>query len=88
MEMKFYIGQLEETNGEYEYKHTFRFKTLSADPEGVLEEHAKNWYTSGPDEDNHPYGYYYNGGSVFVQTGSVQEISEEIYNKLEILTEM
>ena len=91
--MKYYIGTLSETNGEYEYTHTFLIKTEISDIE-ALEDIAANWYE---DQDSYmeEYGeplhseediengdYYFNGAEVCINVMSSTEIDAKMYNFL------
>ena len=88
---KYYIAQLFERNGEYEYYNTLRFKLEGRKkPETYLNNIAKSWYSGERSkQDKDDTGYYFNCGEVYVEGSDIKEISESAYNELaSILTEM
>lgn len=82
--MKYYVAELKERNGEYEYQHIYKFKT-QVTPAEVLHDIAKDFYdyeTGHKEEDVREGLYYFNEGEVCVQTGGFCEIEENVFNSL------
>ncbi|MCR4284926.1 MAG: hypothetical protein NUV97_02680 [archaeon] len=77
---KYFLGELQERNGEYEYVHKFTFITNGSTPNEILEEKAKTWYDTPDNEEMGDDGWYFNGHSVFVEAGHYKEISSDTYN--------
>ena len=78
---KFYIVELIEVNGEYEYKHVYRMRLSSRQKVLTqINKVASNWYSGKIEEIED--GYMYNG-EVIVTAGDAYEIPEEIYHALE-----
>lgn len=86
----FYIGTVNEFNGEYQYTFTFRFAT-SGKPECLIKRLAASWYgkenrckhmESGSDS------FFFNGGEVAVRPGSFHPVSESAFNELAMITDM
>lgn len=76
--MKYYIGKLEERNGEYEYEHPILVQMDDdLDPMEWLENYAHEFY--GDDTEPLDGGYYFFGGGIFVSAAGVQEMTEEEY---------
>ncbi len=97
--MKYYIGTLEERNGEYEYTLHRLFATED-DPQKYLATLASKQYgdfiepedREKPEEDwsvdrkeSDAGGWYFNCGEVHVRAGSYKEISESAYNELSFI---
>jgi hypothetical protein len=83
--VKYYIGQLYERNGEYEYYHTMKFKLGSRfSPLKYMKELAKHWYAdyNAEREKGPEGGWLFHGGAVFVEEREFKEISESTYNEL------
>jgi hypothetical protein len=78
--MKYYIGDIEEQNGDFEYSTPFRFKT-DKDPNEKHDEIARTWR----DEDGHEWdeqlGHYW-CEFTGIKTGELTEISKEVYDAL------
>jgi len=69
----YYLGEVEEHNGEYEYNIKYLFKT-SGKPEEYNDHVAKVWYgNENPEKDE--YGYQQDD-VIMTCAGSVQKISE------------
>ena len=68
----YYLGEVEEHNGEYEYNIKYVFKT-SGNPKDYNEHVAKNWYGGEAVEDE--YGYSH--GDIMTCAGPVQKLSED-----------
>lgn len=85
---KFYMVKLKERNGEREYAHAMRLKLSGKKkPEVALNHIAKNFYDN--DGEKSDGGYYFNGGEVYVSSGSIKEITEATFNDLDgIITDM
>ena len=47
--MKYYIGKIEERNGDFEYSDSYLF-TTDGDPHDYAEKQAKEWRGSGDDD--------------------------------------
>ena len=75
----FYVGYLEERNGEYLYKHTMCF--VAEDPVMYLDTMASQFYDEAGGEQEGE-GYYFYGGDIFVTPGKFMEVSEEVYTSL------
>lgn len=86
---KFYIGQINTRNGEYEYETTVKFRT-GGSPDRYLRRIASTFYDDegGELQDGKDGAYYFNGGEVACSEGDNQEISEAAFNELTMLTEM
>lgn len=80
--MKYYIAELEASQGEYTHTTKYLFKT-EGDPFKYAETITKKWY--GDDEvekDEYSNGYWHNGGEVLTSVGDVKKISMRHYNVL------
>ena len=78
--MKYYIGDIEEQNGEYEYTTPFRFET-DKDPNERHDEIARTWRNDeGHEWDDNENCYWsdYNA----IKTGKLTEITKEVYDAL------
>ena len=86
--MRFFVGKLEERNGEYEYKHVFRFQLAPRrKPEVFLRNLASQFYGSSADRSGETF--YFNGGEVAVRPAGCKEVSEAAFAELDgILTRM
>ena len=79
--MKYFIGQLEETNGEYEHCITVRFALENtANPSDTLEEMARSWYDSDVEECDDRYFFFQ--GELCVRSHDYKEISETVYREI------
>ena len=80
--MKYFIGQLEETNGEYEYYITVRFilENKTANPSDALNEIARSWYDSEVEEQDDRYFFF--RGELCVRSHGCKEISEAVYREI------
>lgn len=77
----YFIGQLEERNGEYEYQIPVCFTATSVKAASkVLTRSAQNWYGDCSEKDG--ACYYFHGGEVCVQAGGFKEIPESVYTAL------
>lgn len=87
--MKFYVGKIEEQIGEVECSTTIRFKLdPHEDPDGYLNDLAKNWRLDEAEWDD-SYGGYDHGDSICVNPGSHKEVTPETYSDLAgIITEL
>lgn len=87
---KYYILELEERNGEYEYSHYIRtFAGDETKAQGVFEDILKGWYEDDdPRYCEHSKGYYFNGDEVFMKVGRHEEIPEHVYHALTIVPEL
>ena len=74
MSTKFYIGQINSRCGEFEYSEVFRFSTAT-DPEEYLDDIAADYYAPGIYEAQ-------------ARTGGYQEISEEMFTNLHLVTQL
>lgn len=86
----FYLAQLLERNGEYEYYHTIRLQTAGA-PQDALAHIAQNWYVDAQEyakENGKPYheakdveegDFYFNAGEVCVSVSAWQAIPESVF---------
>lgn len=81
--MAYYLGQVEERNGEYEYHITFRFQ--AEDPDKRMNEIAANWYERDDDEEPEVDGDYYvfNGGEIYARQHQYREIPLAAYHSLD-----
>jgi len=80
--MKYWIADIEERNGEFEYTTPIRFKAKTMEDAVSLQmHHVSTWYG----KDNMTYDtndeYYYNG-HVAVGDGALTEIDKHTYEKL------
>lgn len=79
--MKYFIGQLEETNGEYEHYITVRFTLENkANPSDALENVARSWYDSDVEEQDDRYFFFQ--GELCVRSHGCKEISETVYREI------
>ncbi len=86
--VKYYIGNIEVRNGEYEYSTTTRFKT-KGDPYRYLRKVASTWYgEKGELQDAKDGAYYFHAGCVCVWEGQCQELTKEVYNAITLITEL
>lgn len=79
--MKYYIGQIDERNGEREYNTTVKFLGTDDTAGEVPDRIAAHWYSDEPDESTGD-GYHFSGGEVCVNPGSYDEIPKEMYEAL------
>lgn len=77
----YFIGNLEERNGEYEYQIPVRFTAASKrEATKIITKAAKNWYGDySHKDDNH---YYFYGGEVCVCAGGFKEIYKSTYKEI------
>jgi hypothetical protein len=86
--IKYYIGYIEVRNGEYEYSATIRFKTKS-DPYRYLRKVASTWYgEEGKLQDVEDGAYYFHAGCVCAEEGRCQELTQEVYDAITLITEL
>jgi len=83
--MKYYIGDIEDKIGEYEFSTTIRFKT-DRDPEEYLDSIAKTWYSTEYTEEEE--GYYSHSGDTISSAGTWQELDEGVYNQLTLIVQV
>lgn len=83
--MKYYIGNINELNGEYEYDNFIKFYTDKS-PHNFLDFVASSWYSDC--EKTEEEGVYISGDGILVFAGGYQEIDLFTFNKLEIITDM
>lgn len=77
----YFIGQLEERNGEYEYKVPVRLIAASREiASKALEKTAQNWY--GDYSQKYNDGYYFYSGEICVCAGGCKEISKSAYDEI------
>jgi hypothetical protein len=91
--MRYYLAQLNETNGGYEYEHTIRLK-CAGDVVEALHDIAANWYENMADyeaENGKPLhgaqnvsngDYLFNFGEVCVSVGNWQELDVTTFDAL------
>ncbi|NBW19381.1 MAG: hypothetical protein EBR82_66540 [Caulobacteraceae bacterium] len=91
--MTYYMAQLNERNGEYEYQHTILLST-EWDAHTALTDIAMNWYESAEDylehngeplhtPDNVVEGnFYFNGDEVCVSVGNWEELPKAVFDNL------
>lgn len=82
--MKYYIGRIEERNGDFEYRDTYLFAT-EGNPHDYAEKQAKEWRGSGEDDwsDEHEawwcdHTLINNGGWVEVSKEEFEVLSKHI----------
>lgn len=85
MSRQFFLVEITERNGEYEYSNTVLLsisKRSSLDKK--LQKLAKNHYPDATDckFDSDHNGYYFNCGEVFVAAGKTLEITEAMFEHL------
>jgi hypothetical protein len=76
----YYIGEVEEHNGEYEYNQKYLFKT-SGTPEEYALKVARDWYGEDTDREREGDGFWHNG-EVLTYAGSFERIPEEHFKVL------
>ncbi|GAB1235232.1 hypothetical protein [Ferrigenium sp. UT5] len=77
----YFIGQLGERNGDYEYKVPVRFTAASEkEASNALTKTARNWYGDYSQKDGDCY--YFHSGEVCVQAGGYKEVPESVYTAL------
>ena len=78
--MKYYIGEITERNGEFEYNTKYLFATYS-DPEEYSNDVAMEWRGSDKDDwDEDHEGYWCDGTLIF--DGGSKEVSQEDFEVL------
>lgn len=86
--VKYYIGNIEVRNGEYEYSSTVRFKTKGS-PYRHLRKVASTWYgEKGKLQYGKDGAYYFHAGCVCVWEGECQELTREVYDAITLVTEL
>ena len=86
--VKYYIGNIEVRNGEYEYSSTVRFKTKGS-PYHHLRKIASTWYGEKSKlQDSKVGAYYFQAGWVCVWEGECQELTREVYDAITLVTEL
>lgn len=86
--VKYYIGDIMVSNGEYEYSSAVRFKT-KGDPRRHLRKIASTWYgEKGELQDTKDGAYYFDAGCVCVWEGGFQELTREVYDAITLVTEV
>lgn len=84
---KYYIGQIDERNGEYEYSTTIRFKT-NKHPGDHLAKIASTWYGDHDEDNVSDSGWCFNCGEIWTYVGDYQEVTKPIYETLTLLNEL
>lgn len=91
--MKYYLAQIDERNGEYEYSHTIRLQ-CAGDVVEALRDIAANWYEDAEEyeaENGEPLHsaddvanghYYFNCGDVCASVGNWQEIDKAAFDAM------
>ncbi len=79
-EMKYYIGRIDERNGEFEYNTKYLFRTTECSA-AYNDKTAQGWRGSGDDELDEDMGGYWCDGSI-ICAGEVKRIPLEHYNVL------
>lgn len=84
---KYILIELEERNGEQEYRQHVR-KKIEKDvkPEDIADYVARTWYEEGENAEASDGGYYHLGGRIFVKVESITEITEQEFNVLQKLS--
>jgi hypothetical protein len=78
--MKYYIGTIDERNGDFEYRDKYLFAT-KGDPAKYAEKQTREWRScTNKDWDKEHGGYWCDCTLVF--NGGYREISEDDYNVL------
>lgn len=78
---RYFLGVLEERNGEYEYQIPIRFTAASEQVAAeALTRSAENWYGNYSQKDGDRY--YFHSGEVCVQAGEYKEIPKSTYTEL------
>jgi len=77
---KCYIAEIEERNGEYEYRTKYLFKT-SEDPDKYNDNVAKTWRGDDDNEYDEDSNGYWSGGTLMCP-GDVKKISPEHFKVL------
>lgn len=83
--MKHYIGEIETYFGESEATTTIKFKT-DGNPEDYLDKIASTFW--GQDAEADEISNFYDFGDKSTCSGRLQEISKELYEALQIVTEL
>ena len=80
--VKHYLGEVEEQQGEYTHTTKYLFKT-AGDPFKYAENTSKTWYgVEKAEKDEYSNGYWQNGGDILSSVGEVKEVSIKHYNIL------
>jgi len=80
--MKYYIGNIDEQYGEFEFEESFLFAT-DGDADQLMEKLAKDWYgLDEHDSDGLPEGMYWNCGEVAYGAGRHFEVTKATYDEL------
>ena len=78
--MKYYIGKIEERNGDCEYSTEYLFKT-EGNPHDYTEKKTKDWYGSSENDwDEDHEGYWCDCALIF--NGGYKKVSEEDFEVL------
>lgn len=81
--MKYWIGKMQERNGEYAYTQRMLIEAESRkEAEVRLEARASMFYSEFPTKKEEG-GYYFNSGEVHVSVIGVQEISRPTFKELQ-----
>ena len=84
--MKYYLGKLKAITGEYENEVTIKFMTLDHEkPDLELDAIAADYYCDAESEGDY---WVANCGDVATCAQDFQEITEEVYNILTLITEL
>jgi hypothetical protein len=78
-EMKYYLGSLNITLGEYEVDTAIRF-SANGNPRLKIHDIAEDFYGNCYCEDDGTY--YFNGGEVAVEVGCFEEVSKEVFDSI------
>lgn len=94
---RYYLIDIQERNGEQEYRQHMLVETPITDtatPEEIADNVVRGWYPENDDDDdsddNAPAskkemedgGYYFNGGALFAEVTDIRELTEEEYSVL------
>ena len=80
--MKYWLANIDERNGEFEYNTPIRFKAETLEDANALHEpHVRTWYGEDCMVWDENDGCYYND-YVAVSDGALTEIDEHTYNAL------
>ena len=80
--MKYWIADIEERNGEFEYKQAIIFKAeTEAKADDTHEFHARTWYGKDHTQRDEIYNCYWND-HVAVTEGRMTEIDEHTFDQM------
>lgn len=75
--LKYYLGEVKEHNGEYEYNHRYLFKT-TGNPKEYATKIARDWYGEDSNRVKEDDGFWHNG-EILTRAGKYKKIPQAHY---------